>query len=84
MGVVPGEDVGLLAVTRLGLAFVVPAVVFPGAQIALDVIDVAMMFHKSFLMALRVELHHGRPARATNAPVMVCGCSSSRERSTDK
>ena len=80
----PDEELGLPAVVSLELTFVGPVVVFPCAQIAFDVIDVAMMFHKSFLMALRVELHHGRPARATNAPVMVCRNSSSRTRSTGR
>ncbi len=82
MGVVPSEEVGLPAGARLGLAFVFPAVEFLCAQIALDEIDVVMMFHKSFLMALRVELHHGRPARATYAPVMVCRSRNSRSRAT--
>jgi hypothetical protein len=82
--VVPSEEMGLLAAVSLELAFVVPVVVSPCAQIARDVIDVAMMLHMSFLVSLRFEMHHARLVRAINVPVMVYRDSRSLSRSTGR
>ena len=84
IGVVPSEEMGLLAAVILELVFVVPVVVFPCAQDARDVIDVAMMLHMSFLVSLRFEMHHARLVRAINVPVMVYRDSRSLSRSTGR